>query len=281
MYGLKRVANKIGLYLVLSLFLVFLLFPFYWMAVTSLKIDKELYDLSTNPLFIKQGLTLQHYVYLFKKTSFLTWFKNTFIIAFLVTIITLTVSAPAAYSVTRFKFRGRTTFAIAVFISYLIPPTLLFIPLYKVLKLLRLIDTIWSMVVTYPTFTMPFCTWLLMGYFKTIPRELEESALVDGANRLQVLLRIVCPVALPGLTTVTLFSFTLSWMQFLYPVAFISASTQKPLSVGVVSELVRGDVFYWGSLMAGALLASLPVILVYMIFTRYFISGLTAGATKY
>ena len=278
---MKRVANKIGLYLVLSLFLVFLLFPFYWMAVTSLKIDKELYDLSTNPLFIKQGLTLQHYVYLFKKTSFLTWFKNTFIIAFLVTIITLTVSAPAAYSVTRFKFRGRTTFAIAVFISYLIPPTLLFIPLYKVLKLLRLIDTIWSMVVTYPTFTMPFCTWLLMGYFKTIPRELEESALVDGANRLQVLLRIVCPVALPGLTTVTLFSFTLSWMQFLYPVAFISASTQKPLSVGVVSELVRGDVFYWGSLMAGALLASLPVILVYMIFTRYFISGLTAGATKY
>lgn len=269
------------LYLALVPYLLFLLFPFYWAAISSLKTNRELYDLSANPLLIKGGITLQHYEYLFQKTLFPRWFANSILIASLVTFLTISTTTLAAYSLTRFKFKGRRSFAMAVFAAYLIPPTLLFIPLYQVLKLIRVIDTLWALVIAYPTFTVPFCTWLLMGYFKTIPKELEESAMVDGATRLQALIKVVLPLSLPGLMTTAVFAFTLSWSHFLYAVAFVSFSPQKPLSVGVVSELVRGDVFYWGSLMAGALLTSLPIVVLYSFMTRYFISGLTAGATKY
>lgn len=266
---------------VLFIFAVFLLFPFYWMVVTSLKTDPELYNLSYNPLLIKLGITLKHYAYLFQQTLFVRWFANTMIITICVTAITLVFSLLAGYSMARLRYHGRTAFALGVFAAYLVPPTLLFIPLYSVVKLSGSMDTIWSLVLTYPTFTIPFCTWLVMGYLKTIPRELEESAMIDGASRLQSLVRIVVPLALPGLTTAGLFSFTLSWSQFLYGVAFVSPSPDKPLAVGVVTELVRGDVFYWGSLMGGALLTSVPVVVIYAFFARYFIAGLTAGATKF
>jgi multiple sugar transport system permease protein len=265
---------------ILLLFIIFLLFPFYWMLVTSLKTDRELYNLSYNPMTIRLGITFSHYAYLFKHTLFLRWFANTVVITVSVTAITLIFSLLAAFSITRLRFRGRTAFALGIFAAYLVPPTLLFIPLYSVLKLSGLIDSIWALVLTYPTFTIPFCTWLLMGYLKTIPKELDESATIDGASKLQTLTKIIVPLALPGLTTVALFSFSLSWSQFLYGVAFVSSSPEKPLAVGVVSELVRGDVFYWGSLMGGALLASVPVVVLYAFFARYFISGLTAGAVK-
>lgn len=277
----KKKLQQFILYVALVPYLLFFLFPFYWAAISSLKVDKELYDLSANPLWIATGPTLEHYKYLFSKTLFTKWYLNTIQIAGLVTSITVIVAMLAAYSSARLEFKGRTAFALGVFAAYLVPPTLLFIPLYQVLKVLGVIDTLWSLVIAYPTFTVPFCTWLLMGYFKTIPRELEESAMVDGATRFQALIRIVLPLALPGLVTATLFSFTLSWSHFLYAVAFVSFSPQKPLSAGVVTELVRGEVFYWGPLMAGALLVSLPVVIIYSFMTRYFISGLTAGATKY
>ncbi len=278
---MNRTASAIRRGVFLALFLVFLLFPFYWMVVTSLKTNQELYNPEYNPLTISRGITLSHYAYLFAHTLFLRWFANTALVAFLVTLATVVLSSLAAYSMARLRYRGRRVFALGVFAAYLVPPTLLFIPLYSVVRFAGLIDSTWSLVLTYPTFTIPFCTWLLMGYFKTIPRELEESAMIDGASRLRSLVRIVLPVALPGLTTAALFSFTLSWSHFLYGVAFVATSPEKPLAVGVVSELVRGDVFYWGSLMGGALLTSVPVILIYAFFARYFISGLTAGATKY
>ena len=273
--------HKVLPYILLIIFLVFLLFPFYWMIITSIKSNRELYDLSANPLLIRQGVTFAHYQYLFGRTLFLRWFGNTILVSSLVTLVSGVISALAAYSTVRLRYKGKTIFTVMVFVAYLVPPALLFIPLYQILRILHLIDSMWGLVVIYPTFTVPFCIWLLLGYFKTIPRELEESAIVDGASRLQALIHIVVPVALPGLVTTILFSFTLSWSQFLYAVTFVNSSSQKVLSAGVVSELVRGDVFYWGSLMAGALLTSLPVVVVYAFFTRYFVSGLTAGATKY
>ncbi len=281
MKRLHRDFGKFMLYLIVIPYLVFLLFPFYWATISSLKTNKEMYDLSTNPLWIRERVTFEHYAYLFNRTLFPKWFLNTTVVASLVTVITLSIASLAAYGITRFRFRGRAAFAICVFVAYLIPPTILFIPLYQVLRFLGIIDTIWSLIVAYPTFTVPFCTWLLMGYFKTIPLELEEAALVDGATRLQTLIRVVLPLALPGLMTAAIFAFTLSWSHFLYAVAFISTSPQKPLSAGVVSELVRGDVFYWGSLMGGALLSSAPIVVLYSFMTKYFIKGLTGGATKY
>ena len=265
----------------MTLFLLFLLFPFYWMVVTSLKPDKELYDLRAIPLLIREGITIQHYLFLFKNTHFLDWFRNSLIVSTAVTALSVPISTTAAYSLARLQFAGSSLFGISIFISYLIPPTLLFIPLSRVVAFLGLTDSIWSLIVVYPTFSIPFCTWMLMSYFKSIPRELEECAMIDGASRLQALLRIVLPVAIPGVLTATLFTFTLSWGEFIYALSFISSSTKKTLAVGVVSELVRGDVFFWGSLMAGALLASFPIILIYSLFTDYFVAGLTAGATKY
>jgi len=277
----KKVCFNIGIYIALSFFLLFALLPIYWLLITSIKTDAEIYSLKTCPLWIQEGFTLEQFSFLFKETNFFRWFINSLIVGTLVTIISGIISVMAAYSFARLKFRGSSVGAIGIFITYLVPPTLLFIPLCIVVASLGVTNTIWSLIITYPTFTIPFCTWLLMSYFKTIPQSLEECAMIDGASRWRAIFEIVLPLAAPGLATVFLFAFSLSWAQFIYPLAFISVSNSQVISTGVPTELIRGDVFYWGPLAAGALLGSLPIITFYLLFTKYFISGLTLGATKY
>ncbi len=261
-------------------FLAFALFPFYFMLITSLKKDAELYDLKAVPFLIQTGVITDHYRYLFFKTEFLTWIKNSLIISVVATSVSLVIAILAGYSLARLRYRGVGTFGTAVFITYLVPPTLLFLPLSQVVVWLGISDTIWALVVTYPTFLVPFSTWLLMGYFRTIPREVEECALVDGASRMQTLVRIVLPMAVPGIVCVTLFGFTLTWNEFTYALTFVSQTANKTAVVGVTADLIRGDIYYWGSLMAGAVVASLPIVIIYVWFLDYYVSGLTAGAVK-
>ena len=261
-------------------FLAFALFPFYYMVITSLKKDAELYSLKSVPFLIQTGVITDHYRYLFFKTEFLTWVKNSLIISVTATAISLVIAILAGYSLARLRYRGVGAFGTAVFITYLVPPTLLFLPLSQVVVWLGISDTIWSLIVTYPTFLVPFSTWLLMGYFRTIPREVEECALVDGASRMQTLVRIVLPMAIPGIVCVTLFGFTLTWNEFTYALTFVSQTANKTAVVGVTADLIRGDIYYWGSLMAGAVVASLPIVVIYVWFLDYYVSGLTAGAVK-
>jgi multiple sugar transport system permease protein len=261
-------------------FIAFALFPFYYMLITSLKKDAELYSLKAVPFLIQTGVITDHYRYLFFKTDFLIWVKNSLIISVVATAVSLVIAILAGYSLARLRYRGVGTFGTAVFITYLVPPTLLFLPLSQVVVWLGISDTIWSLIVTYPTFLVPFSTWLLMGYFRTIPREVEECALVDGASRMQTLIRIVLPMAIPGIVCVTLFGFTLTWNEFTYALTFISQSANKTAVVGVTADLIRGDIYYWGSLMAGAVVASLPIVVIYVWFLDYYVSGLTAGAVK-
>jgi multiple sugar transport system permease protein len=261
-------------------YVFFALFPFYFMIITSLKNDAELYDLKAVPFLIQSGVITDHYRYLLFKTEFLTWMKNSLIISVVATWISLVISILAGYSLARLRFPGVGSFGTAVFITYLVPPTLLFLPLSQVVVWLGLSDTIWALVVTYPTFLVPFSTWLLMGYFRTIPKEVEECALVDGASRMQTLTRIVLPMAIPGIVCVTLFGFTLTWNEFTYALTFVSQTANKTAVVGVTADLIRGDIYYWGSLMAGAVVASLPIVIVYVWFLDYYVSGLTAGAVK-
>ncbi len=266
-------------YLVIAAYLLLGLSPFYVMAITAVKSNAELYSGKIVPLWVQQ-FTTEHYRFLFGKTDFLRWFWNSILVAALATSVSIVISSMAAYALARVRFRGSHPMGIAIFLTYLVPPTLLFIPLVDVVARLRLADTIWGLVLTYPTFLVPFSTWMLTGYFKTIPREVEECAMVDGASRFRVLRQIILPLAIPGLVTATLFSFTLSWGEMIYAVSFISATPLKTLPIGVATSLVRGDVYFWGPLMAGALLASVPIVLVYSFLTEYFASGLTAGATK-
>jgi multiple sugar transport system permease protein len=261
-------------------FVAFALFPFYYMVITSLKKDAELYNLSSVPFLIQSGIITDHYRYLFFQTEFWTWMKNSLIISVTATAASLVIAILAGYSLARLRYRGVGAFGTAVFITYLVPPTLLFLPLSQVVVWLGISDSIWALIVTYPTFLVPFSTWLLMGYFRTIPREVEECALVDGAARLQTLYRIVLPMAIPGIVCVTLFGFTLTWNEFTYALTFISQTDSKTAVVGVTADLIRGDIFYWGSLMAGAVVASLPIVVIYVWFLDYYVSGLTAGAVK-
>ena len=261
-------------------YVFFALFPFYFMIVTSLKKDAELYNLKSVPFLIQTGLITDHYRYLFFKTEFLTWMTNSLIISVTATAISLVIAILAGYSLARLRFPGVGSFGTAVFITYLIPPTLLFLPLSQVVVWLGISDTIWALIATYPTFLVPFSTWLLMGYFRTIPKEVEECALVDGASRMQTLTRIVLPMAIPGIVCVTLFGFTLTWNEFTYALTFVSQTANKTAVVGVTADLIRGDIYYWGSLMAGAVVASLPIVIVYVWFLDYYVSGLTAGAVK-
>ena len=261
-------------------YVLFALFPFYYMIITSLKNDAELYDLKAVPFLIQTGVITDHYKYLFFKTEFLTWMTNSLIISVTATAISLVISILAGYSLARLRFPGVASFGTAVFITYLVPPTLLFLPLSQVVVWLGISDTIWALIVTYPTFLVPFSTWLLMGYFRTIPREVEECALVDGASRMQTLTRIVLPMAIPGIVCVILFGFTLTWNEFTYALTFVSQSANKTAVVGVTADLIRGDIYYWGSLMAGAVVASLPIVVIYVWFLDYYVSGLTAGAVK-
>lgn len=267
-------------YLAALPFVVVLLFPFYWMIVTSLKQNAELYDLKAVPLWFRSIPTLEHYRFLFERTSFTTWMGNTALVAVLSTAIAVAISILAAYALARLRFRGGEALGGMIFAVYLVPTTLLFIPLAQVIRTLNLGDTRWALIVSYPTFLVPFATWLLMSYFRTIPRELEESALIDGCSYIGALVRIVLPTAIPGVLTATLFAFTLSWNEFIYAVTFVSSTAQKTLGPGVVTELIRGDVYYWGELMAGAVLGSVPIAVVYAFLLDYYISGLTAGAIK-
>jgi multiple sugar transport system permease protein len=271
---------KIALHLALLPFLIFALFPFYHMALTSLKTDREIYDRHAVPLLIRQGPTLEHYQKLIWETGFVTWTKNSLLVTILATAVSVVIGTVAAYALARLRFFGVGPFGTGIFVTYLVPSSLLFLPLAQVVHWLGLADSKWALVVTYPTFLVPFCTWLLMGYFRTVPKEVEECAMVDGATRIQALTRIVLPIAIPGLVCAVLFAFTLSWNEFIYALTFTSSSDQITASVGVTSELIRGDIYFWGGLMAGAVLGSVPIVLLYVFFLDYYVSGLTAGAVK-
>jgi multiple sugar transport system permease protein len=274
-----KLMKRIALFNIpLGVAMILLLFPFYWMLITSFKPDPELYDVRLNPLLI-QHPTLAQIRQLFSQTHYLRWLYNTMFIAVFSTLISLVASLLAAYGIQRLQFRGSGSLGVAIFLSYLVPPTILFIPLAHIIFSLRLWNTPWSLILTYPTFLIPFCTWLLMGYFKTFPKELEECAMIDGATRIGVLLRIVVPLSIPGILSCGIFSFTLSWNEYLYALVFLSDTLQKTVPVGVTTELIRGDVYSWGPLMAGALLGSVPVALVYSFFVEYYVTGLT-GALK-
>ncbi|MCX5734869.1 MAG: carbohydrate ABC transporter permease [candidate division NC10 bacterium] len=280
MSPLRRRLGTIGTYVGLLPYLGFALFPFYWMLLTSLRSNAEIYDVTHLSFLVRQGLTFEHYGTLLTRTQFPAWFGNSLLVSIVATGISVVISTAAAYGLVRIPFRGSAAFSIGIFITYLVPPTLLFIPLSRVVTALGLSDSQVSLIVTYPTFIVPFCTWLLMSYFATIPKELEECAIVDGATRWQALRKIILPVALPGVVTATLFSFTLAWGEFIYAMTFIASGPRKTLTAGTVAELVRGDVFYWGPLMAGALLASVPVVIAYGFLMDYYVSGLVSGATK-
>jgi multiple sugar transport system permease protein len=266
----------------LSMFVLVLLFPFYWMEITTVRPDGELYrpwnSPNYNPFWTLHP-TLVHIRYLLEQTLFSTWMFNTMLIALASTLISLFCGLLAGYALSRLKFPFAGSIGTGIFITYLVPQTLLFIPLSDIIRNLKLGDTPWALILTYPTFLIPFCTWLMMGYFKAIPRELEECARIDGASRLKAMLYIIFPLAIPGILSAGIFAFTLSWNEFIYALVFLSSPEQKTVSVGVTSELIRGDVFFWGPLMAGALLGSIPVAFVYSFFVEHYVAGLT-GSVK-
>jgi multiple sugar transport system permease protein len=270
--------RAVFLYLPLAIFVFVLLFPFYWMVVTSIKPDNELLSRSGNPFWVI-GPTLAHFEKLVFQTEYPAWLWNTVLVSVVSTFVSLLCSVLAAYAIERLRFNGSRQVGLSIFLAYLVPPSILFIPLAAIVFKLGLFDTRWALILTYPTFLIPFSTWLLMGYFRSIPYELEECALIDGASRLQILWKIVLPLAVPGLISAGIFAFTLSWNEFIYALTFISSSEVKTVSVAVVTELVEGDVYHWGPLMAGALLGSLPVAIIYSFFVEYYVSGLT-GAVK-
>jgi multiple sugar transport system permease protein len=268
----------VTVYLPLLIFLFVLLFPFYWMAITSVKPDNELLSRDGNPFWVISP-TLAHFHKLLFKTAYPEWLWNTVLISVVATAFSLFASVLAAYAIERLRFWGAKQVGLSIFLAYLVPPSILFIPLAAIVFKLGLFDTRWALILTYPTFLIPFSTWLLMGYFRSIPYELEECALIDGATRWQILVKIVLPLAVPGLISAGIFAFTLSWNEFIYALTFISSSENKTVPVGVVTELVEGDVYHWGALMAGALLGSLPVAFVYSFFVEHYVSGLT-GSVK-
>ena len=268
----------VTVYVPLLAFLVVLLFPFYWMAITAFKPNEELLSREGNPFWVKNP-TLDHVKKLLFETAYPDWLWNTMLVTVVATALSLFASVLAAYAIERLRFRGSRYVGMSIFLAYLVPPSILFIPLAAVIYKLDLFDTRLSLILTYPTFLIPFCTWLLMGYFKSIPYELEECALIDGATRVQILVKIILPLAVPGLISAGIFAFTLSWNEFIYALAFIQSTDKKTVPVAVVTELVEGDIYHWGSLMAGALFGSLPVAILYSFFVEYYVSGMT-GAVK-
>jgi multiple sugar transport system permease protein len=265
-------------YAPLAVFVFVLLFPFYWMAITAFKPNNELLSREGNPFWVVAP-TLAHVNKLLFETSYPQWMWNTVLVSVVSTFFSLAASVFAAYAIERLRFSGAKQVGLAIFLAYLVPPSILFIPLASVVFQLGIFDTRLALILTYPTFLIPFCTWLLMGYFRSIPFELEECALIDGASRWQILVKIVLPLAVPGLISAGIFAFTLSWNEFIYALTFVSSSEIKTIPVGVVTELVEGDVYHWGSLMAGALLGSLPVAFIYSFFVEYYVSGMT-GSVK-
>ena len=271
---------RAGRWAILIGFAALLAFPFYWMAITSFKQTSDLYNLKHNPFIFNAKPTLEHLSLLIHQTLFLRWFWNTALAGVAVVAITLVLAVPAAYALARLTGAWGQQLGIGIFLTYLIPPTLLFIPMSRVVSFLGLQDSLWAIIVTYPTFTVPFSTWLLMGFFKAIPRDLEEAALVDGLTRLGAFVRLVVPISVSGILTVVIFSFTLVTQEFVYALTFISSAEHQTIGVGVPIYLVRGDVYYWGSLMAACLIASLPIAVVYNVFLDRFIAGFTVGAVK-
>ena len=267
-------------YVFLVIFAVFFLVPPYYMIVTSLKSNAEVAHLASNPWLLSKGFTFENFHTLLGETDFLIYFKNTAIVTVCVVVVTMVVSVLAAFSLGRMKFWGSGILATGIFLTYLVPDSLLFIPLFQIVRGLGLLNSYWAMVLVYPTLTVPFCTWIMIGYFSSIPKELDEAAMIDGANHMQMLTRIFIPVALPGIIAATIFAFTVSWAAFVYPMAFLYSSDQLVLTVGTVTSLIRADVYQWGMLMAGALLAAAPPLIIYAFLMDYYIAGLTAGATK-
>jgi multiple sugar transport system permease protein len=263
-----------------AFFVVIAAFPFYWMLITAFKTNADLYNVTNIPFWFTQPPTLAHFRYLFDQTLFLRWLVNSLVIGICVVAITLMTAIPAGYALTRLAGGNAEVLGIGIFLTYLVPPTLLFLPLSRIVSWLGLQNSMWSLVLVYPTFTIPFCTWLLMGFFKTVPREVEEAAIVDGCSLFGAFVKMVLPLSVPAILTIVIFTFTLSLQEFVYALTFISASDQKPITLGVATDLVRGDIFYWGEIMAGALIASIPVAIAYNLFLDRFISGITGGAVK-
>ena len=277
---LDRVPRRIvTVWLPLLVFMFVLLFTFYWMGITALKPNAELTNFTDYSPFWPSSPTLRHINYLLFETSYPGWLWNTMLVALGSTFLSLFASVFAAYAIERIRFKGSRWTGLGIFLAYLVPPSILFIPLAVMVFKLGIYDSKLALIFTYPTFLIPFCTWLLMGYFRSIPYELEECALMDGASRWQILTKIMLPLAVPGLISAGIFAFTLSWNEFIYALTFIQSSENKTVPVGVLTELVRGDVYEWGALMAGALLGSLPVVLLYSFFVDYYVASMT-GAVK-
>lgn len=269
----------VTIYLPLLIFVIVLLFPFYWMAITAVKPNEQMTNFNDYSPFWVVSPTLEHIKYLLFQTSYPGWLLNTVIISTAATFLSLLASVFAAYAIERLRFSGSRQVGLGIFLAYLVPPSILFIPLSLMVFNLGLYDTSFALILTYPTFLVPFCTWLLMGYFRSIPFELEECALIDGASRWQILTKIILPLSVPGLISAGIFAFTLSWNEFIYALTFIQSSENKTVPVGVLTELVRSDVYEWGALMAGALIGSLPVVILYSFFVEHYVSSMT-GAVK-
>ena len=271
--------RALRLWLPLGFFLIFALFPFYWMAITSLKPNQELYNPQMMPLIVHHP-TLKHYVDLLSETDFLVWTWNTMLVATVSTAISLVFGVMLAYPLARMNFPGSALVSFAVAATYLVPQPLLFIPMAEIIERMGLGNTLTSVILTYPTLLIPFCAWLLMGYFKSVPRELEDAARIDGATRLQTMFLVFLPLCKPGFISAGIFAFTLAQNEFLYALIFLTDSSVRTVPVGAIAELIRGDVFYWGQLMAAALLGSIPVAIIYSFFVEHYVAGLTAGAVK-
>ncbi len=276
----KKFLSKGYFYGALSMFIIFSAAPFYIMLITMFKRSHDLFSPTNNPFWLNEGPTMEHLDLLFNQTLFPRFLLNTFVVGIAVVAITVLLAVPAAISLARLAGRWGESVGIGIFLTYLVPPTLLFIPLSRIISLLGLQNSLWSLVLVYPTFTVPFCTWLLMSFFKSIPKDIEEQALVDGCSRVGAMARVLLPLSVPGIITVVVFSFTLVAHEYIYALSFIQDSAKKTIGIGMTTELVRGDVFYWGALMGGALIASIPVAVLYTLFLDRIISGMAMGAVK-
>ncbi len=280
LHKLKAWGAKGGHFGIVAAFATFAAFPFYWMLLTTFKETRDLLNPNNNPFLFNDPPTLEHLKLLFEETLYVQWLWNTAWVGVVVVAITLLLAIPAGYALARLTGRAGEQLGIGIFLTYLVPPTLLFIPLSRVIGTLGLQDSLWSLVLVYPSFTVPFCTWLMMGFFKAIPRDLEEAAMIDGLSRFGAFVKVVMPMSVAGVLTLVIFSFTLVMQEFVYALTFITAASKFTVSVGVPTFLVRGDVYFWGSLMAGCFIASVPIAIVYNFFVDRFIAGFTVGAIK-
>lgn len=276
----RRLGGRAGHAGILVFFVTFLAFPFYWMLLTTFKTTQDLHNTANNPYLFNDPPTLLHLRTLFEDTQFLQWLINTGMVGVAVVIITLVLALPAGYALARMTGAWAQTLGIAIFLTYLVPPTILFIPFSRIIAVLGLQDSLWSLILVYPSFTVPFCTWLLMGFFKAIPRDLEDAAMIDGLSRLGAFIKVVLPISVAGILTAVIFAFTLVTQEFVYGVTFITASKNYTVSVGIPTFLVRGDVYFWGSMMGACLIASLPIAVIYNFFVDRFVAGFTVGAVK-